>query len=145
MINPVCDFNQSVLDCTMLVTSITGSYTEPMVAINYRNDHVNNTVGGFVYRGSDLPCSLRGRYIWATNDGSGVFHLYSTDPSSLVEDVYGKIRQAHGGLLYPTNYLSVFGYDEETGRLYIGTQPTPSPYTGGGQPITTGQIFLLSF
>jgi hypothetical protein len=144
LIDPVCDFNQSVLDCNALVTSITGSYTEPLVAINYRSDHVNNTVGGFVYRGGDLACSLRGRYIWGTNDGRGVFHLYSTDPTSLVDDVYGRVRLV-SGLSYPTNYLSVFGYDEETGRLYIGTQPTTSPYTNGGQPITSGQIFLLTF
>jgi hypothetical protein len=145
LVDPLCDFNQTITECNTITTSITGSYTEPMVSLNHKLDHVNNTVGGFVYRGEELACSLRGRYLLATNDGSGTFHIYSTDPSSPLDDIYGRVNIVPGGLSYPTNYLSVFGYDEETGRLYIGTSSYPTPYLLGGQPVTTGQVFLLTF
>lgn len=140
LIDPVCDFNQSILDCNALITSNTGSYTNPMVALNHRMDRVSNVVGGFVYRGEDLPCSLRGRYLLGSNDGNGTFRLYSarTQPG---EDDYGKIVSA-SGLINQKNYLSVFGYDEESGRIYVGLHPSPS---GATQPLTTGQIFLLVF
>jgi len=162
LIDTQCDFRQTIAQC-MNESSVTGAYIYPMATFNQPNDHVSSLVGGFVYRGRDLPCSLQGAYIlgdWSTKDlytpgfpapFNGTLQLFQVAVDSTgfsanginKENAHGKIRVGRG-LLYSKNYLASWGYDKETNRLYMGVQDIITPYMNGGANVSTrGQIYIL--
>jgi hypothetical protein len=155
--DPVCDFNQSIPACLSKQTSLTGQFTKPIVALNQLVDDVVTQVGGVVYRGTDLPCNLIGRYIWGdfskwdvfNDEYTGQFRLWTTNPSSdqtLQATAHEKIRLGRG-LKTWVNYLYSFGYDSETGRMYLGTSTTGYALlnTTDGTPTTGGEVYLVTF
>lgn len=162
LIDTQCDFRQTIAECRN-ETSMTGAYVYPMATFNQRNDHVSSMVGGFVYRGRDLPCSMQGAYIlgdWSTKDEhiptfpghhNGILQLFqvAVDSTGLSanginnENAHGKIRVGRG-LLYSKNYLASMGYDKETNRIYMGVQDIIPPYMADGNVSTRGQIYILT-
>jgi hypothetical protein len=159
LIEAQCDFRQTLAQC-LNETSYIGAYEYPLVSLNQANDHVSSNAGGFVYRGSELPCSLYGAYIWgdwSTKDMftpgfpapfNGTLQLFHTSPvpdagSRYEENRHGKLRVG-GGLLYEKNYLATWGYDLETNRIYMGVQDIIPPYYNGGEVSDRGQIYILT-
>lgn len=161
--DPQCDFNQTIAEC-MDETSISGAYTYPMMSLNQANDHVSSVAGGFVYRGTELPCGLQGVYIWgdwSTKDMftpgfpapfNGTLQLFHVSPNSnnintnqnTQENSHGKILIG-GGLTSNVNYLASWGYDYETNRIYMGVQGMIPPYNSTtGNVSTLGQIYILT-
>ena len=150
----VCDFNQTIPQCLAKMTSVTGAFTKPLVALNYPVDQVISNIGGSVYRGNELPCNLRGRYIWGDlvkwntvdNEAENRFRLWTTNPFS------GQVNQATAheklrlgqGLKDEVNYLYSFGYDKETNRMYVGVSPSAYAIVGGNVS-TEGKVYQLAF
>lgn len=153
-IDPICDFNQTIAQCLSDMTSITGEFTKPLVALNYPVDQVISNIGGSVYRGNELPCNLRGRYIWGDlikwntveDEAANRFRLWTTNPfSDQVNQAtaHEKLRLGEG-LEDEVNYLFSFGYDQETNRLYIGVSPNAKA-TVDGVATTEGRVYQLTF
>jgi hypothetical protein len=162
LIDPQCDFRQTLEQCRN-ETSLTGSYTYPLVTLNQPNDHVSSNAGAFVYRGNQLPCALRGSYLWgdwSTKDVftpgfpapfNGTLQLFFTTPDInglntnqvQQENSHGRIRVG-GGLLYTRNYLASWGLDPETNRIYMGVQDIIPPYYNGSRVSDRGQIYILT-
>ena len=161
LVDAQCDFRQTLEQCRN-ETSITGSYTYPLVTLNQANDHVSSNAGAFVYRGHELPCALQGSYLWgdwSTKDVftpgfpapfNGTLQLFFTTPDInglntnqvQQENSHGKIRVG-GGLLYTRNYLASWGLDTETNRIYMGVQDIIPPYYNGSRVSDRGQIYIL--
>ena len=153
-IDSVCDFNQTIPECLAKQTSLTGAFTKPLVALNYPLDQVISNVGGSVYRGNELPCSLRGRYIWGDmikwnevdHEADTRFRLWSTNQASSQVNqatAHNKLRVGEG-LKDEVNYLYSFGYDKETNRMYIGVSPL-SESIDDGIATTEGKVYQLTF
>lgn len=149
-----CDFNQSIAECLADMTSITGHFNKPLVALNYPVDQVVANIGGHVYRGNELPCNLRGRYLWgdiikwnvADNEAEERFRLWTTNPFSdqvLQATAHEKLRLGEG-LKDEVNYLYSFGYDKETNRMYVGVSPSAKA-TVDGLATTEGKVYQLTF
>jgi len=159
--DPQCDFRQTLAQC-LNETSITGAYTYPLATLNQANDHVSSNAGGFVYRGSELPCALRGAYIWgdwSTKDVftpgfpapfNGTLQLFMLTPDDnghnndnvRQENSHGRVTVG-GGLQRTVNYLGTWGYDAETNRMYMGVQDIIPPYVANVTS-TRGQIYVLT-
>lgn len=80
------------------------SHEQPLVA--FPRDEANSIIGGYVYRGNEIP-ELRGKYICA-DYGSGE-EIFTVDINTGVYEQYGNFTS--------TNIIS-FGEDEQ-GELYI--------------------------
>ena len=152
--DPVCDFNQTIAQCLADMTSITGAFTKPLVALNYPVDQVISNIGGHVYRGNELPCSLRGRYIWgdmikwnvADNEAATRFRLWTTNQASSQVNqatAHEKLRLGEG-LKDEENYLYSFGYDRETNRMYVGVSPSAKSIVDDVAS-TEGKVYQLTF
>jgi hypothetical protein len=149
-----CDFNQTIAECLADVTSLSGEFTKPLVALNYQVDNVRMDVGGAVYRGTDLPCNLRGRYIWGDRSQwyiypqdrpLGQFRLYTTNPFSdqVNQATAHELITIGWGLKDEENSLFSFGYDKETNKMYIGVSSlTQAIYDD--VPSTEGKVYLLT-
>lgn len=162
LIDPQCDFRQTLAQC-LNETSISGGYTYALATFNQANDHVSSLAGGFVYRGTDLPCALQGAYVlgdWSTKDMftpgfpapfNGTLQLFQIAVDSngfntnqvTQENAHGKIRVGKG-LLYAVNYLASWGYDAETDRMYMGVQDIIPPYKANDTVSDRGQIYILT-
>lgn len=116
-----------------------------------------NIVGGFVYRGSDIP-ALQGRYIFgdtAENNGgqpTNVLDLYYGDPNSTDassrDDLFRLHLELPAGEVLPDRVWSIA--EDEAGELYLLVGPdrldlfdrSPGETDGGIWKLTAAQLML---
>ena len=151
-----CDYEQTQAECLSVAQSIHAEYDFPIATHNQIADRVSSLVCGHVYRGTELPCSLRGAYIygeWARRDNGdlGFPARFSGGPILWVINPNLDGHNAHplshsalnvDGWVGPT-WLYSTAYDVETGEYYANTNGQVAPVSFGGAPSTSGRIYKV--
>lgn len=150
-----CDYTQTQEECRSASRSIRAAYELPISAHNQVADRVSSLVGGHVYRGDELPCSLNGAYIygeWARRDngdlgfparfsGGPIIWVMHPDLDGHNEPLLSHSEVLVDGWVGPT-WLYSMGYDQETRELYAGTNGQVAPVSGMmATPSTSGRVY----